>query len=116
LWSALIDVAKGKATLPRIQVAMKNIEAILQNDDIAGISGWFNGAPIHHSLISERSEKQEDREISVRYAAIAAAQANKNNDDAMDTRGDTDAGGITPHQQEFPADKNGMSPVILQNK
>jgi hypothetical protein len=109
----LIDVAKGKATLPRIQVAMKNIEAILQNDGIADISGWFAGAPTHHLLIGERSDKQEGRENFVRYAAIAAAQAVKNNENGMDTREDMDAGKTTPDQQEFPADNNGTSPVTL---
>jgi hypothetical protein len=95
---------------------MKNIEAILQNDGIADISGWFTGALIHCSLISERSDNREDREISVRRAAIAAAHADKNVEYGMDTREDMDAGKKTTHRQEFPADKHGMSLVILQKK
>lgn len=49
----MIDVAKGKATLPRVLTALKKIEVILQSDDIEEISDWFGGELIFYSLISE---------------------------------------------------------------
>ena len=49
LWSALIDVAKGAATIPRVQAALVCIEAIVQTAEIAEVSGWFSSEPIHYS-------------------------------------------------------------------
>lgn len=95
---------------------MKNIEAILQNDGIADISGWFAGAPIHNPLISERPDKQEGRESFVRYAVITAAQESQSNNDDMDTREDMIAGRTTQDRQELPADNDGESPVTLRKK
>lgn len=104
-------------SVDRIQVAMKNIEVILQNDGIADISEWFAGAFIHRSLICERSDNRENREVSVTHALFAANRTHKNNKDWMDTGEDIDAGETTQHQQKFlAADKDGMSPVILQKK
>jgi hypothetical protein len=48
LWSALIDMSKGKATLPQILEALNNIEAIVGREGTAEVSGWFSGTLIHY--------------------------------------------------------------------
>lgn len=45
LWSALIDVAKGKEeTLPRLHGALSRIEERIQQESFTDISEWFGGA------------------------------------------------------------------------
>jgi hypothetical protein len=45
IWSALIDVADGRAeTLARLQEALSRIENIIINENLKVISGWFGGA------------------------------------------------------------------------
>lgn len=114
LWSALIDISKGEATLPRIQAALKNVEAIVGREGAAEVSGWFSGTLIHYFKISESSDSQEDRETVVRSAAIEgddtemrpagqgtgdSPDTNKNSEDRMTTEDEHQSGqqtGVSP--------------------
>ena len=95
-----------------MQAALNNIKTIVQSDDIAAISGWFSCTSIHYDLISERSNKQEGREVAVRCAA--ATVAGESSEDKMDTEQDTEAGQNTLLRRDTLENNNGASHVILQ--
>ena len=86
MWSALIDIAKGESTLPRIQNALISIKTIQESEGIADISGWFAGVFTIY-LIPQWPYLHTGRENEVLQAAHARNRGSEVNEDDMQVDG-----------------------------
>jgi hypothetical protein len=102
LWSALIDVAKGQHTLPRILEAQTNIKKILDSEDMADISGWFTGVFAIY-LIPQWPDLHTGREDEVRREVLEAAQARDRNVERNENEDDMQVDGQRTPQDAGPS-------------